>query len=156
MNERVRRLWAGAEAEAMGRGGIVAVARATNLAISTVTLGRNEVRAGVTPSADLARSRRRGGGRRRHELVHPELVAALQVLVDPATRGDQESTLRWTNKSTHRLSAEMFSQYGIRVGDKTVARLLRELGYSLQAASKTVEGAQHPDRDAQFEYINTK
>jgi transposase len=156
MNERVRRLWAGAEAEAMGRGGIVAVARATNLAISTVTLGRNEVRAGVTPSADLARSRRSGGGRRRHELVHPELVAALQVLVDPATRGDPESSLRWTNKSTHRLSAEMFSQYGIRVGDKTVARLLRELGFSLQAASKTVEGTQHPDRDAQFAFINAK
>src|ERR1700753_4177862 len=156
MNELVRRLWAGAEAEALGRGGIAAVARATGLAISTVTLGRNEVRAGVTPRADLARSRRIGGGRRRHEVVHPELIAALRVLVDPGTRGDPESALRWTSKSTHKLSAEMFTQYGIRVGDKTIARLLRELGYSLQAASKTVEGSQHPDRDAQFEHINAK
>ena len=74
----------------------------------------------------------------------------------PATRGDPESALRWTNKSTHALSAEMFSEYGIRVGDKTVARLLRESGYSLQAPRKTVEGKQHPDRNAQFEYINAQ
>jgi transposase len=156
MDERVRRLWAGAEAEAMGWGGIVAVARATGMAISTVTLGRNEVRSGANPTGDLVQVRRRGGGRRRHELVHPELVPALRELVDPATRGDPESPLRWTNKSTHTLSAEMFERFQLRVGDKTVARLLRELGYSLQAPSKTVEGTQHPDRNAQFEHINAK
>ncbi len=155
MDERVRRLWAGAEAEAMGRGGIAAVARATGLAISTVTLGRNELRAGVRAD-NLVKVRRKGGGRKRHEAVHPELIPALEKLVDPVTRGDPESPLRWTCKSTRALSAEMFTRYGIRVGDKTIARLLRDQGYSLQAAQKTVEGAQHPDRNAQFEHINAK
>jgi hypothetical protein len=155
MDERVRRLWAGAEAEAIGRGGIAAVARATGLAISTVTLGRNELRAGARAN-DLVKVRRKGGGRRRHEAVVPELVPALEKLVDPVTRGDPESPLRWTCKSTRALSAEMFTRYGLRIGDKTVARLLRDRGYSLQAARKTVEGAQHPDRNAQFEHINAK
>ena len=155
MDERLTRLWAGAEAEAMGFGGIAAVARATGLAISTVTLGRNEVRAGVR-TKDLVKVRRKGGGRPRHEVVHPELVPALEKLVDPVTRGDPESPLRWTCKSTRALSAEMLSQFGLRVGDKTIARLLRERGYSLQGISKTVEGKQHPDRNAQFEYINAK
>jgi len=155
MDERARRLWAGAEAEAMGWGGIAGVARATGLAISTVTLGRAEVRGGARAD-DVVKVRRKGGGRRRHEVVHQELVPALEKLVDPATRGDPESPLRWTNKSTHALAAEMFSEYGIRVGDKTVARLLRKSGYSLQAPSKTVEGKQHPDRNAQFEHINAQ
>jgi len=155
MDERARRLWAGAEAEAWGWGGIAGVARATRLAISTVTFGRNEVRAGVRAD-DVVRVRRSGGGRRRHESVHPALVSALEKLVDPMTRGDPESALRWTSKSTAALSDEMFTQYGIQVGDKTVARLLRDNCYSLQGTSKTVEGAQHPDRDAQFEHINSK
>jgi transposase len=155
MDERGRRLWAGAEAEAMGRGGLAVVARATGLAISTVTLGRNEVRRGAK-STDLVKTRRRGGGRRRHEVVHPELTAALDELVEPSTRGDPESSLRWTSKSTAALADELEERYGIKVCDKTVARLLRECGYSLQAAKKTVEGKQHPDRNAQFEFINTK
>jgi len=155
MDERMRRLWAGTEAEAIGWGGIAAVARATGLAISTVTLGRNEVRAGAR-AQDLVNSRRKGGGRPRHEVTHPDLVSVLEKLVDPVTRGDPESPLRWTCKSTHALSAEMFSRHGIRVGDKTIAKLLRERGYSLQAAKKTVEGKQHPDRNAQFEHINAK
>jgi transposase len=155
MDERLTRLWAGAEADAMGFGGIAAVARATGLAISTVTLGRNEVRAGARTKG-LVKVRRQGGGRPRHEVAHPELVPALEKLVDPVTRGDPESPLRWTCKSTRALSAEMLSQFGLRVGDKTIARLLRERGYSLQGISKTVEGKQHPDRNAQFEYINAK
>ena len=155
MDERARRLWAGTEAEAMGRGGIAAVARATGLAISTVTLGRNEVRRG--PSADnLVKSRRKGGGRRRHEEEHPELMAALDELLESGTRGDPESPLRWTSKSTAKLSDELAERYGISACDKTVARLLRERGYSLQATKKTVEGKQHPDRNAQFEFINAK
>ena len=155
MDERARRLWAGTEAEAMGRGGLAAVARATGLAISTVTLGRNEVRRG--PKANnLVNSRRAGGGRRRHEVVHPELTAALDELVEPGTRGDPESPLRWTSKSTQALSDELFERYRIVACDKTVARLLRERGYSLQATKKTVEGKQHPDRNAQFEFINAK
>ncbi len=155
LDERVRRLWAGAEADAIGRGGIAAVARATGLAISTVTLGRNEVRAGACAD-NLVNVRRKGGGRRRLEEEHPQLIESLEALVDPVTRGDPESPLRWTCKSTHKLSAEMLDQYGIRVSHQSVARLLRDSGYSLQAARKTVEGAQHPDRNAQFEYINAK
>jgi hypothetical protein len=92
----------------------------------------------------------------RHEVVHPELTAALDELVEPSTRGDPESSLRWTSKSTAALADELEERYGIKVCDKTVARLLRECGYSLQAAKKTVEGKQHPDRNAQFEFINTK
>ena len=155
MNERIRRLWAGAEADAIGYGGIAAVARATGLAISTVTIGRNQVRAGA-PADDVVNVRRKGAGRRPHEDAYPELLSALEKLVDPVTRGDPESPLRWTSKSTHLLSHEMFYSYGLRVCDKTVARLLRKLGYSLQGARKTVEGAQHPDRNAQFEFINDK
>src|SRR5258708_2335481 len=97
MDERVTPLWAGAAAEAMGYGGIAAVARATGLAISTVTLGRRDVRAGAT-SDDVVKVRRKGGGRRRHEVVHPQLTDMLEKLVDPVTRGDPESPLRWSSK----------------------------------------------------------
>jgi hypothetical protein len=155
MDERVRRLWAGAEAEAMGRGGLAGVARATGLAISTVTLGRTEVRGGAHAD-DVVNVRREGGGRRRHEVVHPELVAALRDLVEPSTRGEPGSPLLWTNKSTYTLAAEIRAQYSLSVGHKTVGRLLRESGYSLQAVSKTMEGRQHPDRNAQFEHINAQ
>lgn len=155
MSERARRLWAGAEANAIGWGGVAAVARATKLAISTVRKGRDEVRAGARPD-DVVNDRRKGGGRHLHEVVHPKLWPTLETHVDPVTRGDPESALRWTTKSTHALSAEMFTQHGIRVSNQTVARLLRENDYSLQAPKKTVEGKQHPDRNAQFEYINEK
>jgi Rhodopirellula transposase DDE domain len=155
MDERARRLWAGAEAEALGWGGIAAVARATKLAISTVTLGRSEVRAGARAD-DVVKVRRKGGGRPRHEVTYPELIPTLERLVEPVTRGDPESPLRWTSKSTRSLAAEMFSRHGVRVGNETVARLLRENGYRLQATSKTLEGAQHPDRNAQFEHINAQ
>jgi hypothetical protein len=154
MNERARRLWAGAEAAAIGRGGVVAVARATGMAISTVRKGRDEVRAGARP--DDVINVRRSTGKRPYEVAHPEVWPALEKLVDPLTRGDPESPLRWTCKSTHVLAAELFVQQGIRISDKTVAKLLREHGYSLQAPNKSVEGAQHPDRNAQFEHINGK
>jgi transposase len=156
MDERMQRLWAGCEAEVIGWGGIAAVARATGLAISTVRKGRDEGRASAWPPKDLVKVRRKGGGRPRHEVVHPELWPALEKLVNPATRGDPESPLLWTCKSTHALAAEMFTAYGIRVGHETVARLLHEHKYSLQAPKKTVEGKQHPDRNAQFEHINAK
>jgi hypothetical protein len=152
MDERARRLWAGAEADAMGYGGVAAVARATSMAISTVRKGRDEVRAGARPE-DVVNVRR-STGKRPLEVVHPELWPALEKLVDPVTRGDPESPLRWTCKSTHVLSSEMFAEYGIRISDKTVAKLLHAHEYSLQAPSKSVEGAQHPDRNAQFEHIN--
>jgi hypothetical protein len=152
MDERQRRLWAGAEAGAIGFGGVAAVARATGLAISTVRKGRDEGRAGAKPS-DVVKVRRSAGPRPFEEL-HPEVWPALEKLVDPATRGDPESPLRWTCKSTHVLAAELFAQHGIRISDKTVAKLLRDHDYSLQAPNKAAEGKQHPDRNAQFEHIN--
>lgn len=155
MNERVARLWAASEAIAIGHSGVAIVARATGMAPRRIGLGKRELR-GVASDTPVVKVRRRGGGRRPHEDVHPDLGPILLALVDPQTRGDPESSLRWTNKSTHGLSAEMFHTYGIRVSDKTIARLLRDNGYSLQAPSKTVEGKQHPDRDAQFKHINRK
>jgi len=152
MDERARRLWAGAEADAMGYGGVAAVARATSMAISTVRKGRDEVRSGARPE-DVVNVRH-STGKRPYEVEHPEVWPGLEKLVDPVTRGDPESPLRWTCKSTHVLSSEMFAEYGIRISDKTVAKLLRAHEYSLQAPSKSVEGAQHPDRNAQFEHIN--
>ena len=154
MDERARRLWAGTEAGALGWGGVAAVARATGMAISTVRKGRDEARAGARP-ADVVRVRR-SAGKRPYEVAHPEVWPALEKLVDPITRGDPESSLRWTCKSTHALSAELFAQHDIRISYKTVAKLLRDHGYSLQAPNKSVEGAQHPDRNAQFERINAK
>ncbi len=155
MDERVARHWAATEAIAIGHGGVAIVASATGMAPRRIGFGKRELKSKVA-DVPIVNVRREGGGRRPHEEVHPELVPALLKLVDPATRGDPESSLRWTNKSTHTLSAEMWDAYRIRVGDKTIARLLRENGYSLQATHKTVEGKQHPDRDAQFKYINRK
>ena len=152
MNERARRLWAGTEAGAIGYGGVATVARATGMAISTVRKGRDEARAGAQPE-DVVRVRR-SPGKRPYEAEHPEVWPALEKLVDPVTRGDPESPLRWTCKSTHVLSAELRTRHGLRACDKTVAKLLRDHGYSLQAPNKSVEGTQHPDRNAQFEYIN--
>jgi hypothetical protein len=154
MNERARRLWAGAEAGALGHGGVAAVARATGMAISTVRKGRDEVRAGARPS-DVVQVRR-SPGKRPFDIAHPEVWPALEKLVDPVTRGDPESPLRWTCKSTHLLAYELDAQHGICISDKTVAKLLRDHGYSLQAPNKSVEGAQHPDRNAQFERISAK
>jgi hypothetical protein len=155
MDERMKRLWAGAEADAHGRGGLVMVHRATGLAISTIVKGRAEVRAGARPD-ELVRVRRKGGGRRPIEVQHPDLWPKLEKLVDPVTRGDPESPLRWTCKSTHALELEMFAQHKVLIEHKTIARLLRKHGYSLQAPRKSVEGAQHPDRNNQFEHINAK
>ncbi len=154
MDERARRLWAGAEAGAIGYGGVAAVARATGMAISTVRKGRDEARAGARRD-DVVKTRR-STGKRPYEAAHPEVWPALEKLVDPVTRGDPESPLRWTCKSTHMLAAELFAQHGIRISHKTVSKLLRGHDYSLQAPNKSVEGNQHPDRNAQFEHINAK
>ncbi len=154
MDERARRLWAGAEAGAIGYGGVAAVARATGMAISTVRKGRDEARAGARLE-DVVKVRR-SNGKRPFEVVRPEVWPALEKLVDPVTRGDPESPLRWTCKSTNVLSAELLAQQGIRVSDRTVAKLLRDHDYSLQAPNKSVEGTQHPDRNEQFEHINAQ
>jgi hypothetical protein len=155
MDERVQRLWAGAEADALGWGGVAIVSRATKLAPSTVFMGRKEVRAGARPK-DVVRVRRPGGGRRPVEVQHPDLWPKLEKLIEPLTRGDPESPLRWTVKSLRELSLNLFAEHEIVVSTNSISRLLREHGYSLQAPRKSVEGAQHPDRNAQFEHINAK
>ena len=152
--ERTRRLWAGAEADALGHGGVAAVAAATGMAISTVRKGRDEVRAGVTTSA-VVRDRRAGAGRKRLEVKDPSLVPALEALVAPATRGDPESPLRWTSKSTKTLAAEL-TRKGHPLSGTKVAELLADSGYSLQGTSRVKEGESHPDRNGQFEFINSR
>jgi hypothetical protein len=154
MNERGRRLWAGTEAGAIGFGGVAAVARATGMAISTVRKGRDEARGGAVPE-DVVNTRR-STGKRPYEKLHPEVWPAIEKLVDPLTRGDPESPLRWTCKSTQMLATELLKNHGISVSDRTVAKLLRAHEYSLQAPNKSVEGNQHVDRNAQFEHINDK
>ena len=150
LDERQRRLLMGAEARVLGHGGIRAVARAAGVREATVSAGVDELDAGALP---LGRVRRPGGGRKRAVELDPGLVPALLALVEPEERGDPVSPLRWTTKSTRTLAAELTRQ-GRRIGADTVADLLREQGFSLQASSRTIEGKQHPDRDAQFRYIN--
>lgn len=154
MDERLTRLWAGAEADALGDGGIAIVERATGLSRTTIRAGRDELQAGVSPD-DVIGVRRSGGGRPRLEAARPEIVEALETLVDPVTRGDPESPLRWTSKSTRTLAAELTAQ-GYPVSPQKVGQLLNASGYSLQATQKTIEGTDHPDRDAQFEFINDR
>ena len=150
LDERQRRLVAGAEARALGHGGIRVVARAAGMREGTVSRGVAELEAGEEP---LGRVRRRGGGRKRVADLDPGLRPALLALVEPDVRGDPMSPLRWTTKSLRALAAELTRQ-GHRVSADTVADLLHEEGFSLQGNAKTLEGRQHPDRDAQFRYIN--
>jgi hypothetical protein len=154
MDERLTRLWAGAEADALGEGGIAIVERATGLSRTTIRTGRDELRAGVTAD-DVVGVRRAGGGRSRIEETTPGIVEALETLVDPVTRGDPESPLRWTSKSTRKLAAELSTQ-GFSVSPQKVGQLLYASGYSLQATQKTLEGSAHPDRNDQFEFINDR
>jgi len=150
LDERQRRLLMGAEARALGHGGIRVVARAAGVREATVSLGVDELDSGAEP---LGRARRPGGGRKRAAELDPELRPALLALVEPEERGDPMSPLRWTTKSTRTLAGEL-TRRGHQVGADTVADLLREEGFSLQGNAKTIEGTQHPDRDAQFRYIN--
>jgi transposase len=150
LDERQRRLLMGAEARALGRGGIRLVARAAGVREATVSLGVDELDSGAEP---LGRARRPGGGRKRVADLDPGLRPALLALVEPQERGDPMSPLRWTTKSTRALAAELTRQ-GHKVGADTVADLLRTEGFSLQGNAKTIEGQRHPDRDAQFRYIS--
>jgi transposase len=151
IDERARRLVAGAEALPIGRGGVSAVARATGLTRATVRRGVADVRAGAT--LERGRIRRPGAGRPRAADRDPTLRRDLEALIEPATRGDPESALRWTTKSVRRLAAELRHE-GHAVSHQTVSELLHELGYSLQANRKTLAGTNHPDRDAQFSHLN--
>jgi hypothetical protein len=154
LDERRRRQWAAAEARELGWGGVSLVARATGLSRPTITAGLRELdQPTIQRAAQAVRVRQPGGGRRSVTEADPGLMAALESLVEPVTRGDPESPLRWTCKSTRRLAEELVRQ-NHRVGARTVAILLHEAGYSLQANRKAREGLDHPDRNAQFEYIN--
>ena len=146
LDERQRRLRMGAEARALGHGGIRLVARAAGVREATVSVGVSELEAGAEP---LGRARRPGGGRKRAADTDPGLVPALLALVEPEERGDPCSPLRWTVKSTRTLAGELARQ-GHKVSPNTVRDLLRAQGFSLQGNAKTIEGQRHPDRDAQF------
>jgi hypothetical protein len=151
LDERGRRLWAAAEARSAGRGGIAAVVRATGISESMVTRGLADLDSGEVLEA--GRVRRAGAGQVAILEREPGLWEALEGLVDPVTRGDLMSPLRWTSKSAAKLAAAL-REKGHDVVDRTVLRLLKSNGYSLQANKKTREGASHPDRDAQFEHIS--
>jgi hypothetical protein len=155
MDERMRRQWAAAEAHAYGWGGLRAVHTATGLSVNTIRKGLDELAAraaGVVPSA---RIRQEGGGRKCQTERDPGLAVALEQLIDPLTRGDPQSPLRWLCKSTAELARALTTQ-GHPVSARTVGRLLHAAGYSLQSNRKTHEGASHPDRDAQFAHLNTQ
>lgn len=151
LDERARRHWAAVEAKAIGPGAVSLVARATGLSRVTIQKGLKELaRTDVLPGG---RVRRQGGGRKKAQANQAQLVPTLDALVEPTTRGDPMSPLRWTIKSTRVLAAEL-KQRGFDVSHTTVGRLLHEMGYSLQSTRKTREGKDHPDRDSQFRQIN--
>lgn len=149
LDERQRRVLVGAQAKALGRGGIASVSRAAAVSLSTVQNGLAEVEAGVDPTAPV---RRRGGGRKKLIDKDASLLLDLDDLVEPEARGDPMCPLRWTSKSTGNL-ADALVAIGHEVSPDTVGRLLQAMGYSLQATAKQLEGSQHPDRDAQFLYL---
>jgi len=150
LDERARRLWAATESHAIGYGGDAVVSSATGMARETIRKGRREIEQGLELTERL---RRVGAGRPSIEKTQPGVTKALEKMVDPLTRGDPTSPLRWTCKSRAKLAAGLTKQ-GWTVSSTTVGRLLHQLGYSLQSAQKSREGASHPDRNAQFEYIN--
>ena len=150
LDERQRRLTMGAEARVLGHGGVAVVARAAGVSRVTVTGGVRELEAGDEP---LGRTRRSGGGRKSVTKTDPGVRAALLALVEPESRGDPQSPLRWTTKSLRHLADELGEQ-GHKVSAPTVAGLLRGENFSLQGNAKTIEGGRHPDRDAQFAHIN--
>jgi len=151
LNERDRRLALATEARSWGYGGIVAVHEATGVSKTTIRRGIAE----LDSDADAPdRVRAAGGGRKKAEVANPELLNSLDSLIEPATRGEPESPLRWTTKSTRNLARELTAM-GHTISHSVVAKILRSIGFSLQGTRKTLEGSQHPDRDAQFRYINS-
>lgn len=152
LNEKQRRVLLAAEARALGWGGISKVAKATGVSRVTIHKAVSEIENKTIPAE---RVRKPGGGRKDITQYHPDIVDKLEALVDPVTRGDPRSPLRWTCKSTRQLSQEL-ARKGYSISNVTVADLLHRLDYSLQANAKTLEGASHPDRDAQFQYINRR
>ena len=153
LDERTRRLMAANEALSLGHGGISAVSQACGLSRKAIAKGIREIETGTAPPP--GRVRQPGAGRKRITDHDPRLVGALERLIDPETRGDPESPLRWTCKSTRTLSAQLIREKH-PISHMKVAQLLHEQGYSLQGNRKTKEGIDHPDRDAQFRHINTR
>lgn len=153
LNERTRRIWAAIEAKALGHGGISILSSATNLSRSTIHLGLDELKS--KRKIDVEKIRKPGGGRKKIIEKDKTILGDLEAILEPATRGDPESVLRWTCKSTKQLANEL-NKKGYRVSDRKICDLLSDLGYSLQANRKTNEGNSHPDRDAQFLYIYKK
>ena len=158
-DERLRRLFAASEAKVLGHGGITLVQKATGVARNSIKLGLKELLSsqneGVAEDDASRRLRRKGGGRKASVKDDKKLIAALESLVEPVTRGDPESVLRWTCKSLRQLETELRSQ-GYVVSHTSIGDLLRKMGYSLQGNRKTLEGGEHPDRNAQFEFINAR
>lgn len=153
LNERSRRVWAASEAMAIGHGGISRVMKATGLSRNAIKHGISDLNGESAPNELTGRVRRKGGGRKKLEDLDGSLLKELDALISPETRGDPESPLRWTTKSTRNLSNEL-KKKGFSVSHEKVAQLLKSLDYSLQAPRKTNEGKSHPDRDRQFQYIN--
>jgi hypothetical protein len=154
MDERLTRLWAGAEAEAIGDGGIALVAAATGMSRTTIRAGRDELRKGVA-ARDVVKVRRAGAGRPSIEKRKPEIIDALDHLMEPAARDDRESPLRWTSKSTRKLSAEL-DQRGFAISPQKVAQLLHAVGYRLQGVDRPIEGASLALRGQQLELIHQR
>ncbi len=154
LDERLRRLFAAAEAKVLGHGGISAVAECTGVSRRSIHAGLKELESTRIQETGKSRIRRRGAGRKRVVEVDATLQSDLELLIEPVTRGDPESPLRWTCKSLRSLADEL-NTIGHKVSHTHVGKLLVQLGYSLQGNKKTLEGASHPDRNAQFEYINT-
>jgi DNA-binding transcriptional regulator GbsR (MarR family) len=150
LDEKTRRLWAAIEANSIGRGGITVVSNATGLSRTTITAAIKEL---DEAEESVGKIRRPGGGRRRLTETEPALLEDLEKWLEPVTRGDPESPLRWTCKSTRKLAAELEKQ-GYRSSDRKVSQLLRQLNYRLQSNRKTTEITSHPDRNLQFEQIN--
>lgn len=154
LGEKQKRLWAASEANVIGYGGVSIVQRATGLSRQTIHIGLKELEKGITPE-EADQMRRPGGGRKSTEDIDSQLIKKLQKLVEDDTRGDPMRPLLWTSKSTSHL-AETLTSLGHPISDRTVARLLNELGYSLQSNQKSLEGTRSEERNTQFEYINTK
>lgn len=153
-DEKSKRLWCANEAIEMGWGGVSAVSKATGVSRTTINAGIKEI--AKKAESPINRIRRTGGGRKKKSENNKELITDLDSLIEPITRGDPESPLRWVCKSTRKLAAELNNQ-GHNVSHSLVARILAELDYSLQSNKKTIEGSEdHPDRDAQFQFINDK
>ncbi len=156
LDERLRRLYAASEAKAIGHGGVTLVWKATGVARGSIKQGLKElVERPEAIESNSRRIRRIGAGRKTSVTDDAKLLSALESLVEPVTRGDPESPLRWTCKSLRQLESELATK-GYTVSHTSIGGLLKKLGYSLQGNRKTLEGTSHPDRNAQFEYINAR